>query len=94
MSLIGDKSREAEMVDKKHVAMLKRSGEDWNQWRNAHPRILPRLAGVNLVGAGLAGANLVGASLAGAILEEANFKGANLTGVDLPETRGLKTKPE
>jgi uncharacterized protein YjbI with pentapeptide repeats len=51
------------MVNKKHVAMLKRSVEEWNRWRNAHPRIFPCLAGAGLAGANLKEADLTGADL-------------------------------
>jgi len=87
-----------------HVSLLKKSVQEWNQWRKQNPKVIPNLRGANLQKANLRGAGLQGANLKGAILTEANFQGAylneaefhfthlqnvNLEGTDLQEAEHL-----
>ena len=64
-----------------HVSLLKKSVEEWNQWRNENPEVTPDLEGASLSKANLAGANLTKANLHMANLFETNLKGAKLQGV-------------
>jgi TIR domain/Pentapeptide repeats (8 copies) len=72
------------MADESQVAMLKRSVEEWNEWRQRRswrvtidPRALGAVNEVDLSGANLAGTTLAGAILVGANLEGADLRGAN-----------------
>src|SRR5947199_82152 len=73
------------MADKELVARLKRSVDEWNQWRrqNAVLSYDLDLSSADLREADLSGANLSGANLSGADLFGANLFGANLSGADL-----------
>jgi hypothetical protein len=79
------------MANDKHVAMLKKGVEAWNEWMAKSDRA--DLSGADLRGADLSGADLSGADLSGADLREAdlsradlsnaNLSGADLSGADL-----------
>jgi uncharacterized protein YjbI with pentapeptide repeats len=86
------------MANPEQLAILKRSIEARNLWREKHPAIRPDpfsldladidlsgadLSRVDLFGKDLSGANLSGANLYGAILIGTNFLGANLDGMNL-----------
>ena len=71
------------MANKKHVNILKRGVETWNQWREDNPDVKPHLIGAHLEGARLEGADLRGAFLPVAHLEGARLRGANLRGAHL-----------
>jgi uncharacterized protein YjbI with pentapeptide repeats len=77
------------MANDEHVAMLKKGGDAWNEWRRQSVLLIgPDLFGADLVGADLrwadlVGADLVGANLVGANLAETNLVRANLTGANL-----------
>jgi len=86
------------MANRKHVAKLKESANVWNDWKEAHPEIIPNLrnadlrglnfrgvdlGGVSLRGANLCGANLCGVYLYGAELSLANLSRANLRRANL-----------
>jgi TIR domain/Pentapeptide repeats (8 copies) len=89
------------MANDEHVAMLKKGGDAWNEWRQQHrlrldmiwtqgdlsmaDLIRADLRGANLDGAGLFGANLAFADLRGGSLNGAWLSGANLRGADLRE---------
>ena len=65
----------AHALDQDQVARLKRSVQEWNQWRDKNPLVNP-----NLEGADLQDANLYQAKLLSANLEKADLQGAiNLT---------------
>jgi len=66
------------MADKKQLARLKKSVDDWNRWREKNPTVTIELGGAHLGGAILFGANLEGARLDEAHLERAHLDGANL----------------
>ena len=61
-----------------HVSLLKKSVEEWNQWRKQNPEVIPDFRGVNLIKANLQEANLRVVQLQGADLRWADLKGANL----------------
>ena len=88
------------MANKEHVKLIKKSVEEWNEWRKENPKAKPdlskaRFSWKDLQEADLSKADLYGANLRGADLREAilgsaqltgtNFKAANLHGVDLSE---------
>ncbi|AJT63035.3 hypothetical protein T261_1349 [Streptomyces lydicus] len=66
-----------------HIAMLKRSVGEWNNWRKAHPGVRPALSGADFYHADLRRADLSGADLRGANLSGADLQGADLSGADL-----------
>ena len=66
------------MADAEQVAMLLRSVEEWNAWRDKHPGIQPDLMEAELAGADLRNANLVRADLSDADLSQAEMSGAVL----------------
>jgi hypothetical protein len=81
------------MANPKHLEILKRGVETWNEWREEHPEIEPDLNAANLQSTDLKGADLKLANLRGANLEAANlslrpkgdgtYKRAILSGADL-----------
>jgi uncharacterized protein YjbI with pentapeptide repeats len=85
------------MANDKHVAILEKGVEVWNNWRDDNPYILPDLSGVDLSGtdlsradlfhADLNGANLAGANLSVADLSEASLIKASLVGADLTRAK-------
>jgi len=89
------------MANEEHVEMLKRSVEEWNEWRKTTDE-KPDLSGANLHGAYLREAylreaDLSRAHLSGAILAEANLSGANLSGADLRDadlSSAINLKPQ
>lgn len=77
-----------QMPNRDHLAVLMQGVVAWNQWRKAHPRILPDLRKADLRLAVLDeiifdDANLYRANLAGAVLQKSTFRGAVLGGADL-----------
>ena len=93
------KSYEIDLVNKKHLAILKKGVPAWDEWRKKNPCIKPDLGWANLIGANLIGANLreaylrkailCGAHLIGADPHEANLRGANLRGANLDGVKNL-----
>ena len=78
------------MANTKHLEILKKGVEVWNEWRKEYPDIRPDLSeadlrGVNLIKANLNYADLRLADLRGADLHGANFPGADLHGANLSE---------
>jgi uncharacterized protein YjbI with pentapeptide repeats len=86
------------MANEEHLALLKQSANEWNQWRKKHRRIIPDLEKANLCHldlgevnlkkarlnqANFSQTNLKNAQLAKADLQGANFLGADLRGADL-----------
>ncbi|MDY6938198.1 MAG: pentapeptide repeat-containing protein [Cyanobacteriota bacterium] len=76
------------MANPKHLDLLERGIEIWNQWRTEHPKIHPDLSRTDLRDYNLRGANLSGANLMGCYLHRVNLEGAilnntHLTGADL-----------
>ena len=67
------------MANLEHIALLKKSTTECNQWREENPRVIPYL-----ILAELEYANLQNANLRGAL-----FYGANLQGTDLTDAREL-----
>jgi len=96
----------ASFANAEHLARLRNEGATaWNNWRSAHPEVVPELEGVvfeakdlrivNLCGANLrnsnfSGANLGSAGLAKANLSDCSLKGANLSNADLGGARLLR----
>jgi len=64
------------MANQKHLDILNKGVEMWNQWRREHARFHPDLVGFSLSEANLTGADLSSANLNRASLSEANLTGA------------------
>jgi uncharacterized protein YjbI with pentapeptide repeats len=78
------------MANPDHLEILKRSVEEWNQWRKDNLGVKPDLSGAHLEGAHLIGAHLEEADLrwahlSGAHLERARLERAHLIGAHLEE---------
>ena len=71
------------MANQEQVERLKKSVEEWNQWRENSPDVEIDLRDTNFESADLKGANLKGAILANADFFGANLKSANLEGASL-----------
>ena len=71
------------MANPEQLEKLKKSVEEWNQWRNESPDVEIELPNANLESVNLKGANLDRANLSNADLFGANLKGANLEGANL-----------
>lgn len=76
------------MANAEHLSKLEEGVTTWNEWREAHPSIVPDLSGADLSGTKLAQANLyraelIAADLGGANLSGASLSAANLSGADL-----------
>jgi hypothetical protein len=86
------------MSDEKHIEILRRGPEAWNDWRRANPGLHPRLAdedlsemelsGVNLSECDLSGTeffetDLTDANLKMAVMKSADLSGARLVGAEL-----------
>ncbi len=71
------------MANKKHIAILNKGVEAWNEWRRKNHGIHPNLIGANLSLTDLIEANLIGANLTQADLSVADLGGANLIGANL-----------
>jgi uncharacterized protein YjbI with pentapeptide repeats len=81
------------MANSKHLAILKKSVDEWNAWRRENPDIVPdlkgaylrrrRLESLNLAKAWLFETNLRRAGLARANFRKAQLGGADLSGADL-----------
>jgi uncharacterized protein YjbI with pentapeptide repeats len=71
------------MSDSRHLAKVMKGVEVWNEWRKAHPEIVPDLREADLLGLYLRRVDLIGAHLRGANLSGAILGGANLYGTDL-----------
>ena len=71
------------MANQEHVALLKKSVEEWNQWRSENPGVIPNLKKANLKKANLEKANLKKANLEGAKLNGANLSSALFTKAEL-----------
>ncbi|HEV7475888.1 MAG TPA: pentapeptide repeat-containing protein [Pyrinomonadaceae bacterium] len=74
------------MANIDHLNLLQRDVEEWNQWREQHPEIIPDLSGMSLHEPDFLGADLHGANLSGANCFEAKFGPANLAGADLSDS--------
>ena len=82
------------MADAKHLKILRRGIEAWNEWRDANHSVRPDLKDANLRDADLRDADLTGADLTGAYLTGADLRGAYLTGAYLTGAYGKKIKIE
>lgn len=76
------------MANEKHLAILDRGVDAWNEWRKQCPEILPDLLSADLKGRGLSeinfySADLSHATLAAANLQRGDFRFANLIGANL-----------
>ena len=96
------------MAEQEQVERLRRSVDEWNQWREQHLNVHPNLSWADLSGADLSGADLTGtdlthARLIGADLTRArlnhirwsngiSLSGADLTGADLTHARLIGAK--
>jgi uncharacterized protein YjbI with pentapeptide repeats len=68
------------MANKKHLAILKKGVDAWNEWREKMPEIQPDLNGANL-----SRADLMDADLSKVKLNKANLSSADLTDADFSE---------
>jgi hypothetical protein len=87
------------MGKEKHIYVLKRGVEAWNEWQRENPVVRPELQGgdfhkLDLSGAILVEANLCGADLSSAKLKEVELSRADLTGANLckADLRGANLK--
>ena len=85
------------MANPKHVKILKKGVEGWNQWREENPDIAPDLSRADLSKSYLRGAkfmraNLYGAYLVETILDVANLNGADLNRADLRRAKLIGAK--
>jgi len=71
------------MANQKHLAKLKRGAEQWNEWREENPSVVPDLAEADLDASNLSGANLHHAVLTKATARRSILFGANLALADL-----------
>jgi uncharacterized protein YjbI with pentapeptide repeats len=71
------------MANRRHLAILKKGVEAWNQWRKEHPRVKPDLADADLCRAQIAAARLDRADLTGADLGNTSLSLTGLRGADL-----------
>jgi uncharacterized protein YjbI with pentapeptide repeats len=71
------------MANEEQVALLKKTVNKWNHWRQKNPGIRPDLSGANLCSVNLSGANLSNANLSDAKLLKTNLSGVNLSGASL-----------
>ena len=67
------------MADQTHLDHLANGREEWNQWREANPKIVPDLRKATLRGADLSGFNFFNANLSGAHLSNSSLEAAVLT---------------
>ena len=65
------------MANPEHVALLKKSVEEWNTWREENPEIIPDLSN----------SNLKKFKFYKALLFEANLEGADLRNTNLDKAR-------
>jgi hypothetical protein len=75
------------MADKKHIKILEKGVDTWNEWRNENPKIRPNFTKADLSCRILDGVDLRRAKLTEADLTHAMFHEANLCKADL---RGAK----
>jgi hypothetical protein len=68
-------------------AVRKGTPKSWNDWRRQHPRVIPDLRGLQLVGRSLVRFNLARARLDGAALVRADLGSAHLERASLKEAR-------
>lgn len=69
------------MAEQEQVERLRRSVDEWNQWRHEHPEVYP-----NLRRADLRESNLSNADLSSTDLRQAKLNGANLTQANPSDT--------
>jgi len=62
------------MANPEHVALLKKSVEEWNKWREENPKTIPDLSKSKFIRISFPKANLNRANLEGADLSTSNFK--------------------
>ena len=74
------------MANQQHLALLKQSIEDWNEWRQTHHEIQPDLSGADLKGARLQRIDLSHAYLNNADLSNAWLKGTDLRDANMQNT--------
>ncbi len=71
------------MANPEHLEILKQGVEQWNKWREAHPKVRPELGGAQLHRVHLPGLNLSSANLEAAEFDGANLRSARLCQVNL-----------
>jgi hypothetical protein len=83
------------MANDEHVALLKKGGDAWNEWRDENANTNPDFTeavlsharlGSHLLKANLTGANLSEANLSRANLNETNLRGAGLSEANLTQS--------
>jgi uncharacterized protein YjbI with pentapeptide repeats len=73
--------------DPEHVVLVKSGVNNWNQWRQDNPFVLPDLSRAELKGSDLNEADLHGADLSRAELQWSNLMSADLHGANLAHAR-------
>lgn len=71
------------MANEAQLARLRRSVEEWNQWREENPSVRVNLINADLRSANLINADLINADLRSADLINTNLRSANLINADL-----------
>jgi len=92
------------VANQKHLAILKQGVDPWNEWRSAHPNIVPDLREADLSGrrrlfrrvnmsrVDLRGANLRRSYFSEAFLYATNFSGADLSHADFNTTYAVSAR--
>jgi uncharacterized protein YjbI with pentapeptide repeats len=76
-----------EVSDPEHVVLVKSGVNNWNQWRQDNPFVLPDLSRAELKGSDLNEADLHGADMSRAELQWSNLMSADLQGANLADAR-------
>jgi len=71
------------MANPEHLEILKQGGEEWSEWREGRPKVVPDLSNADLSRACLSRVDLRGADLRGADLSRSDLSGADLREADL-----------
>ena len=74
------------MANDEHLSLLQQGLDNWNQWREQNPEIIPDLSGMSLMEPDFMGANLRKANLSGANCLQAKFTAVDLAGADLSDS--------
>lgn len=74
------------MADERHLQILRKGVNAWNQWRATHSEIMPDLRNADLHGLPLPQIDLRRTNLDGADLHDANLSSATLTFASLSQT--------
>jgi hypothetical protein len=72
------------MANQEHVERLRKSTtQEWNDWREENPQIIPDLEGADLNNGNFTGVNLRDSKLRGATFVNSYLEGVDLRGADI-----------